>query len=83
MLNSLKSIYVALVVRVPQSVFIFQDRAHKDNLCCPFAVDWAVAYVTPKKTECEVCFFVTVDIYIYECHLRSSEAKVWVAVYVF
>ena len=40
-------------------------------VCWPFAVDWAVAYVTPQKTECGVCFFVTVD--ICECHLRLSE----------
>ena len=62
MLNSLKSFYVALVVRVPHNGSIFQDRTHNGNTCCPFAVDWAVAYVTPKKTDCGVCFFVTVDI---------------------
>ena len=35
-----------------------------------FTVDWAVAYVTPKKAECGVCYFVTVG--ICECHVTSS-----------
>ena len=35
-----------------------------------FTVAWAVAYVTPKKAECGVCFFVTFG--ICECHLTSS-----------
>ena len=70
MLNSFKSIYAALAVRAPHNGSMFQDRAHKGSVCFPFAVDWAVVYVTPKKAECGVCFFVTVG--ICECHLTSS-----------
>ena len=50
-LNSLKSIYVALAVRVRHNGSIFRNRAHKGNVCSPFAVDCGVVYVTPKKTE--------------------------------
>ena len=67
-MNSFKLIYVTLVVWFAYNGSIFQDSMHKGSVGCPFAVDWTVAYVTPKKTVCGICFFVMVD--KCECRLK-------------